>query len=69
MVIAQSRAKRKPTGGRYVAARKKRLFEGGKGPTLTKIGATKAKQEVGKGGAIKTRLLNADVATLMDPKT
>ncbi len=69
MVITQTRAKRKASGGRYIAARKKRLYEGGKGPTLTKLGSVRKKTEKTKGGSYKTRLLVVDVANVIDPKT
>ena len=69
MVIAQSKAKRKPTGGRYIAARKKKLYEGGTNPTQTRVGKTKTKKETIKGGKVKTRLLTADTANIIDPKT
>ncbi|MEE9525559.1 MAG: 30S ribosomal protein S8e [Candidatus Woesearchaeota archaeon] len=69
MVFTQTRSKRKATGGRYIAARKKKLFESGKGPTLTKIAKLKQKTESIKGGRKKTRLLTADIANVVDPKT
>jgi len=69
MVITQTRAKRKSTGGRYIAGRKKKLHEGGKNPTLTKIGKTKQVKEKMKGGSLKARLLTVDVANVIDPKT
>jgi small subunit ribosomal protein S8e len=69
MVITQTRSKRKPTGGRYIAARKKKLHEGGRNPTLTKVGKTKQIREKIKGGSSKTRLLTVETANVMDPKT
>ena len=69
MVISQTRSKRKITGGRYIAARKKRLYESGKEPTLTKIGNVKQKKEKTKAGHIKLKLLTSDIANLVDPKT
>jgi small subunit ribosomal protein S8e len=68
-MITQTRAKRKVSGGRYIAARKKKLYEGGKGPTLTRLGSAKKKTETTKGGGRKTRLLTADTANVVDPKT
>jgi len=69
MVITQSRSKRKSTGGRYIAARKKKEYEGGKMPTLTRLGKVKQKTDKGKGGNLKIRLLTADTANVTDPKT
>ena len=69
MVITQTRSKRKQTGGRYIASRKKKLHECGKGPTLTKLGQTKPKREKTKGGNLKIRLLTSNIANLVDPKT
>ncbi|MBW2996213.1 30S ribosomal protein S8e [Candidatus Woesearchaeota archaeon] len=69
MVFTQTRSKRKVSGGRYIAARKKKLFESGKGPTLTRIAESKQKTEKTKAGKLKTRLLTADTANLVDPNT
>ncbi|MBR9691905.1 30S ribosomal protein S8e [Candidatus Woesearchaeota archaeon] len=69
MVFTQTRSKRKATGGRYIASRKKKLYESGKSPTLTKLGKTKNKKEKTKGGNTKTRLLDSDMANVVDPKT
>ena len=69
MVVTHHRSKRKTTGGRYIAARKKRLFEKGRDPTLTKLGKTKKKKVRTKGGNIKISLLKSDTANLFDPET
>ena len=69
MTITQTRSKRKSTGGRYIAGRKKKLHEGGKKPVLTKVGPLKRKSEKTKGGSIKFKLLNSDMANVIDPKT
>ncbi|MBD3355280.1 30S ribosomal protein S8e [Candidatus Woesearchaeota archaeon] len=69
MVITQSRSKRKTTGGRYISSRRKRLYESGSPPTLTKIEKTKLKKEKTKGGNIKLKLHSADTANVVDPKT
>ena len=69
MVITQARSRRKPTGGRYHPARKKRKYEIGREPTLTKIAKTKSKRIKTKGGGLKIRLLRTDTANLFDPKT
>lgn len=68
-MITQTRSKRKITGGRYIAARKKKLYEVGNGPTLTKLEKVHRKLEKTKGAHYKTRLLTADVANVLDPKS
>lgn len=69
MVITHFRAKRKSTGGRYIQAQKKRTYESGSEPTLTKIGKKKAKTTRTKGGSKKLKLLHADIINLYDPKS
>lgn len=68
-MITQHRSKRKPTGGRYKAIRKKRKCDMGRQPALTKIGKTRLKKTKTKGGGEKLRLLACDTANLLDPKT
>ncbi len=68
MVIVQSRSRRSSTGGRYHSARKKRKFEIGRSPSLTKVDETRSKKIVTKGKSVKVRLLKANVANLFDPK-
>jgi len=69
MVITQHRSVRKATGGRYIAARKKRLYELGRAPTHTKVGKTKRKIISTKGGGLKVRVLTTEYANVLDPKT
>ena len=69
MVITQHRAKRKSTGGRYIAARGKRKFEIGRKPALTRIAETKVKKIKTKSGKSKLKLLRADIVNLYDPKS
>jgi small subunit ribosomal protein S8e len=69
MAVIHHRAKRKPTGGRYKHARKKRLFEMGNLPAMTKIGERKAKVLRTRGKNFKTRLFKTNSANLFDPKT
>ena len=69
MVITQARSKRKVTGGRYIAARKKKLYESGTGPILTKLDKVKHSKEKTKGGNIKLKLLTSNIANVIDPKT
>ena len=69
MVLSQYRSKRKFTGGRYKSYRKKRLYEKGKMPSLTKIGKKKTKNVVVRGGKVKSKLFHIDTANLLDQKT
>lgn len=68
MAIAQSRSRRKITGGRYRSYRKKRLYELGNLPRLTKLGERKAKIIKGKFAKFKQILLNNNIANVYDPK-
>jgi small subunit ribosomal protein S8e len=69
MAIWQGRPKRKPSGGRLRAARKKRRFEIGREKQFTHLGKRKVKMYRVKGNNSKARLLMADVANVVDPKT
>ncbi len=65
MALSQHRARRKFSGGRFKAARKKRVYELGNHPTDTHLGETERKVVRGKGGNTKQRLLRADVINVM----
>lgn len=69
MAIQQFRSKRKASSGRYHDHRKKRKIDLGSTPTLTKIGAVKKKSDRTLGANIKKRLLQAEIANVMNPKT
>ena len=69
MVIAQTRSKRKVSGGRYISYRKKKLYEGGKAATWTKLGNERKVKEKTKGAGYKFKLLAADTANVVDPST
>ena len=69
MAISQKRARRKPSGSRYVAFRKKRKFELGRIPSHTLIGKTKNKAVRTRGNQRKQRLLAAETANVYDPKS
>jgi small subunit ribosomal protein S8e len=69
MAIWQGRPKRKPSGGRLRAARKKRRFEIGREKQFTNLGKRKVKMYRVKGRNSKARLLMADMANVVDPKT
>lgn len=68
MVITQARSRLSPTGSRYVPFRKKKQYESGREPTLTKIGATKRKVLRCLGANNKVVVLNADDANIIDKK-
>jgi small subunit ribosomal protein S8e len=69
MARSQKRSKKKSTGGKYVAGRKKRLNELGGVPTLTKLAEKKAKTIRISGGNLKQRLLSSDIVNVVDSKT
>jgi len=60
--------KRKRTGGRKRAYRVKRNFEIGSFPTETTLGEPKRRKTRGRGGKIKTKVLNDKYASVTDPK-
>lgn len=55
-----SRHKRRATGGRMPIHKKKRKFEMGRVPTMTKLGARKVVSVRGRGGNLKRRALRND---------
>jgi small subunit ribosomal protein S8e len=61
--------KKKPSGGRKQAYRKKRKFEKGSFPAETSLGELKRKTKRGHGGTVKARLLSATHANLSNPST
>ena len=68
MALSQARPRRKQSGARYKAYRKKRQYELGREPSFTKL-ATKRVQIIRTMGANrKLRLLSAETANLFDPK-
>lgn len=69
MVIIQARSRRKVSGGRYVASRKKRLFEKGSIPTLPKIGELKKKTVRVIGGNTVVKTMHTNIANVYDAKT
>jgi small subunit ribosomal protein S8e len=69
MAIWQGRPKRKPSGGRIRAARKKRRFEIGREKQFTRLGERKVKMYRVKGANQKARLLTINQANVVDPKT
>lgn len=60
-ISRNSRHKRRATGGRMPIHQKKRKFEMGRVPTMTKLGAKKIVNVRGRGGNIKRRALRVDM--------
>jgi small subunit ribosomal protein S8e len=69
MARSQLKSKRKKTGGKYIASRKKRLNELGGNPTLTKLADRHVKPVRILGGSSKFRLLAENFANVADPST
>lgn len=69
MAIDQSRSRLKATGSRYIALRKKRKSDLGSVPTLTKVGELKTRTERKLGGNKKDRVLDSNIANVLNPKT
>lgn len=69
MVVTQGKSRRKPSGKKKMPYRKKRLFEGGSMPALTKLDEKKVKAVRTKGGSIKRKLLKHNIANVLDTKT
>jgi len=65
---SQFRSKRKPSGGRYKAIRKKKLREGGREALYTLIGKRKVNTYKVKGGNVKRSLLKAEEANVFNGK-
>ncbi|MBI4147962.1 30S ribosomal protein S8e [Candidatus Woesearchaeota archaeon] len=70
MVLSQKgRVGRKPTGGLYKQARKKRRFEMGRTPSFTRVSErNKITHIATKGGGLKVRMLEVKTINLFDPK-
>ena len=69
-MLTQSRSLRKSSGGLKKRNRKKRLYDKGSQPVLTKLG-TAQRMRHGRvmGGTVKQRLLQSAVANVYDPKS
>lgn len=65
MAISQRKARRKPTGALYREFRKKKKYELGREPTMTKIGKRKIKSLRVLGGNYKHLILNAEFVNVM----
>lgn len=68
MAISHLKAKTRPTGGKHKQFRKKKHYETGRMPSLTKIDKPRKKTVRTMGNDKKVRLLGADTANLYDPK-
>ncbi len=69
VIVQRGRTNRKPTGGMYSIARGKRKYEMGRLPVHTKIGKQNVKVIKTKGDSRKMKVLVAQVANVLDPKT
>ena len=69
MVVNQKRSKRKVSGSRYIKSEAKRFSQRGSIPTLTNLGDRKLKVVRTKGGSSKKRLIQENIANLLDKKT
>ena len=69
MAKSQSRSKKKPSGGILVKLRKKKFYELGRDPTLTKLGETSKRTLRVRAGIKKEILLNVDIVNVYDSKT
>uniref|UniRef100_A0A7C3VCJ3 Small ribosomal subunit protein eS8 n=1 Tax=Archaeoglobus fulgidus TaxID=2234 RepID=A0A7C3VCJ3_ARCFL len=67
-MIWQGRSRRKPTGGLYKKARKKRKYELGREQVETLIGERKVKKVRVRGGNYKLKLFAEKYANVYDPK-
>jgi small subunit ribosomal protein S8e len=61
--------KRKKSGGKKRAGRRKRSYEIGSTATQTAVGETKRKRSRVRGGKLKLRLLSCNIANVTDPLT
>ncbi len=69
MALWQGRSKRKPTGGRYRPLRKKRRREISREQQFAFLGTPRLKLYRTKGGNRKVRVLKAEYANVLDPRT
>jgi small subunit ribosomal protein S8e len=69
MSLDHVRSRRRFTGGRIRVNKKKKLFELGSDPMLTKLGGRQVLNQRTIGGNLKLRLFSSDVANVFDPKS
>jgi small subunit ribosomal protein S8e len=68
-IIHKGKLGRKPTGGKYMKTRPKRLFEKGSDPANTTLGKPLVKKVRVKGGKEKTKTYRLEKVNVLDPKT
>ncbi len=68
MTIFQGKASKKFTGGKLKHARKKRRYELGREPTLTRVGPEARKVIRTMGGGSKAVLMRAEKANVYNPR-
>lgn len=68
-MVWQGLSKRKKTGGRMHSARKKRKYEYGREASETKVAERRARPTRVQGANSKLKLLQAEFASIFDPKT
>ena len=69
MAIWHGERGKKLTGGKINISRKKRKYELGSSPTLTKLGKAVLRKVEMKGGSEKTRALVAEYVNIYNPET
>jgi small subunit ribosomal protein S8e len=69
MALSHQKARRKPTGARYIAHSKKFRYYLGSDPTFTKLEPLRKIVMRTRGANEKIRLLSVDKANVLDPKT
>ena len=69
MAVTQGKAKKKASGGRIISHRKKRVYEQGNLPILTKLGAKILKSVRTKGGGKKVKQAANEYANVTDSTT
>jgi small subunit ribosomal protein S8e len=69
MAVSQRKSRQSPSGAKYKHQRKKKLYDLGGRPTLTKLGDLKKKNDRILAGKSKTRILTSNIANVTDPST
>ena len=69
MAVSQLRAQRKPSGSKYKHSRKKKQYELGRLPALTKMEPRRTSYTRTMGSHRKIKLLSIDSVNLFDPKS
>ena len=64
MAVSQSRSQKKQTGAKYTDFRKRKKYELGRNPTMTKVAPSKRKTIRILGGNLKSFNLNTDIVNL-----